>query len=246
MFIDSHAHLFDDRIDIAKCNLDLVDAVIVPAYKYENFEKALRFCETSKKYFCALGIHPEFASEFNKEIKNYIISKKDKIVAIGEIGLDCSYTNNMHTQIETFRQQLELAEMFDLPVIIHLRKEQDFKNFFEIIKDYKVKGVLHCFNGNLQDCKKSLDLGFYISFAGNLTYKGNVELRKIAKFVPMDSILIETDSPSMLPASFRRKGINTSQNISFVAEKLAGIKQISIQEIAEITKRNAKTLFKLN
>ncbi len=245
LFIDAHAHLFEDKIDKNFIDLSGMEAVIVSAYKRENLHTALDFCISNNKYFCTLGIHPEFANEYDLAVQNMIEFESKNIVAIGEIGLDITYSMQYNTQISTLLAQLDLAEKLNLPIVVHLRKKQDFVTFFDCIKGRNLRGMLHCFNGDNEDLAHALDLGLYISFAGNITYKGNENLRKLAKNVPFSRLLIESDCPSMLPAQFMRKGINLPQNVQFVAEKLADIFGVDTSKIANVTKENAKKLFNL-
>ena len=245
MYIDSHSHLFDVR-NLSNSDLKDIDAVIVLSYSKATISSALDFCKSNSKYYCALGIYPGFANEYTDEIEDFIISNRANICAIGEIGLDESYEIPYDKQLEALHRQLDLAEKLSLPVSVHLRTKRDFETFFNILTNYKnIKGALHCFNGDLIDCQRALELGFYISFACNITYKGRVKLREIAKIVPDDKLLIETDSPSMLPASFARKGENVPANIYFVAETIANIRGCSIDKIAKITRDNAIKLFNL-
>ncbi len=245
LFIDAHAHLFEEKINKNLIDLSGVVGVIVSAYKRDNLRTVLDFCATNSKYFCTLGIHPEFANEYDLSVQNMIELEAKNIVAIGEIGLDITYSMPYATQISVLLAQLDLAERLDLPIVVHLRKKQDFVTFFDYLKGRKLRGMLHCFNGDNEDLARALDLGLYISFAGNITYKGNENLRKIAKNVPFSRLLIETDCPSMLPAQFRRQGVNLPQNVQFVAERLADIFGVDILQIANVTKENAKNLFNL-
>ncbi len=246
MFIDSHAHMFDEKIDFEKIDLSLLDAIIVPSYSMENLDKVLNFCNKHKQCFCALGIHPFWCNNFdsNKYV-NTVLSNKCNVYAVGEIGLDSLCEVDYLKQIEVFKKQLKIAEEFNLPISVHLRTKQDFNSFFSIIKNYKIQCAIHCFNGDLEDCQQAVDNGFYISFATNITYKGNRHLREIAVGVPFENLLIETDSPSMLPSCFKRKGINTSANIVYVAETLAKIKNCEVSFIAKKTFENANKLFNL-
>ena len=246
MFIDSHSHMFDEKINIEKADLTLVDAIIVPSYNMENLSKVIDFCSKYKKCYCALGVHPNWADEYdNEKFLNIVLENKSKIYAIGEIGLDSLSNVDYLKQIDVFKNQLEIAEKLNLPITVHLRTKKDFDNFFNIFNSYNIKCAIHCFNSDLKDCKKAIKLGCYISFATNITYKRNVDLRKIALCVPFPNLLIETDAPSMLPASFKRRGINSSENVFYTAETLAKIKNCEISHIAKITFENANKLFNL-
>lgn len=241
MFVDSHAHLFDDRIDLNQVDLANVDKILVPSYKMEHLGKVIQFCKTNSKFYPAIGVHPEYVADFNKDVfTNFVASNLKDIYAIGEIGLDTNYPNYL-AQKDLFKFQLTIAKKYNLPVSVHLRGEV-FSDFFATIKDFNQKCVLHCFSGNERELSTALDLGCYISFATNITYKGNVALRKISSMVPDDRLLIETDSPSMPPSGMRGK-VNTSQNILLVAETLAKVRGKTIEQIGLITSKNANEVF---
>ncbi len=245
MFVDSHAHVFDERINFEMIDLSNIDAIIVPSYSASNLQNALDCCSKNSKFHCMLGIYPEFASQVNASLVNFIREHSLQICGIGEIGLDETFLTPYKTQIFALETQLSLAQNLNLPASIHLHTKRDFETFFSIIQDYSVRCALHCFNGDLKDCETAINLGLFISFAGNITYKGRADLRSIAKIVPDENLLIETDSPSMLPSVFMRKGINTPNNIIYVAQKLAEVRGESVEYIAEITKNNAVKLFNI-
>ncbi len=245
MFIDAHAHLADERLAEFAPNNGL-SAVITSSYNANNIQKTLNIALQNANYFATLGIHPQFCDEYTIDIEKYIISQKSqpKFVGIGEIGLDKKYDTDFTTQKRTFTKQLELAQELQLPVVCHVRECYDA--FFDIMQHYEnLKFMLHAFCGTKADCFRAIDLGGYISFACNITYKRHDDLRKIAASVPLEKLLIETDSPSMLPAKFMRKGINTPNNVCFVAETIANARNTNIDEIARATKQNAVDLFKL-
>ena len=245
MFIDSHAHLVDERLTGFVPNND-IDAIVTSSYKASNIEKTLNIAFQNKNCFETLGIHPQFCDEYNVDVEKYIISQKSqpKFVAMGEIGLDKNYDNDFTTQKRTFTKQLNIAQELQLPVVCHIRG--CFDVFFDIIRHYdNLKLMLHAFCGTKLDCFKAIDLGAYISFACNITYKRHDDLRKIAAAMPLEKLLIETDSPSMLPAKFMRKGSNTPNNVYFVAETIANARNTILDEIACATKQNAIDLFKL-
>jgi len=245
MFIDAHAHLVDEKLANFVPNNNL-DAIITSSYNVANIEKTLNIAIQNEKYFATLGIHPQFCDEYTVDVEKYIISNKSqpKFVAIGEIGLDKNYGTDFATQKRTFARQLDLAQELQRPIVCHVRECYD--SFFDIVQNYDdLKFMLHAFCGTKTDCFKAIDLGGYISFACNITYKRHDDLRKIATAVPLEKLLIETDSPSMLPAKFMRKGINTPNNVCFVAETIANARKTNIDDIARATKQNAINLFDL-
>ena len=242
MYIDSHAHLFDEKIDLSIVNLDNVDRVLVPTYKMEHLDFVRKFCEANPKFYLAVGVHPEYIDSFEEGVFCQFVQKhRSKIYAIGEIGVDSGYPN-LSRQIEVLRVQFEVAKVNNLPVSVHLRGDV-FEQFFAVMKDFGIACVLHCFSGSEQNLTQAIERGYYISFATNLTYKGNVNLRKLAGLVPDDRLLIETDSPSMAPSGFPRGSVNTSENISFVADCLATVRGVTATHIAKITSQNANNLF---
>lgn len=245
MFVDSHCHAFDDKIDFKISELKEVDKLIVCAYSMSNLSKCLDFCKCRKKCLCALGVHPEYVDDFNEKLFADFVEKNLKhIVAIGEIGLDCTYQTDYEKQKRVFEFQLKLAEKMNLPVSVHLRTKKDYESFFEIKEKHKdVKCALHCFLGDEDDLLKAVKLNCWFSFAGNITYKRNVKLRNIIKLVPIDRLLIETDCPGMLPSIFGKRGVNISKNIIFVAEKVAECLAKTLDDVANITTKNACEIF---
>ena len=275
MFIDSHAHLTDEKLLRFNSAAD-IDAIITSSYNANNLKRNVQLSVENNKYYSTIGIHPQYCYEYNDDVEKYIcesiqlqnsysnkahccsdlnqlcltsqnettISGISKIVGVGEIGLDKNYDADFDIQKEVFIKQLNLAKKFGLPVVCHIRN--CFDVFFDIIKGYKnLSFMIHAFSGTKGDCFKVIDLGGYISFACNITYKRHTELRKLTSIIPLDRILIETDSPSMLPASFLRKGYNTPNNVRVVAETIATERKTSIETIARATKKNAVQFFSL-
>lgn len=257
--IDSHCHLdfedFDnDRDDIIKSALDIgVFKIINPCSHFPSNFKVVELSKKYNNYFFSLGLHPEEASKLNGdeliEIEKMIAN--DKCVAIGEIGLDYHYVDSdqlsvvsdqfKERQKELFIAQLELAKKYDKPVIIHNR--DSVEDIYNILKQYDLKGVIHCYSENVEWAKKFLEIGFNISFTGIITFKNvNPELLEVVKYVPIDRILIETDSPFLAPVPFRGK-LNKPEYVKFVAERVAELKGISFEEVSRITDENCERLF---
>ncbi len=242
MYIDTHSHLFEDKIDLHTVRLDDLDKVIVPTYKLEHFDRVRLFCEQNPKCFLSVGVHPEYVSSFDEaKFLEFVSRYRKEIVAIGEIGLDTKYAP-LAQQIDCFTFQLGAAMQFDLPISVHLRGAV-WDTFFEIMQKYTVACVLHCFSGGEAELKKAIERGYMISFAANITYKANEQLRKLARLVPDENLVIETDSPSMAPSGFPRGHPNTSENISYVASTLARVRNTTIENIAAITSKNAEKIF---
>jgi len=251
--IDTHCHIdttaFDeDRNEVInRATRSGVEYIIVPAIEPKTFDSLINIVENYDNLFFAIGVHPHNATEVSEEILNriYDLSLHNKAVAIGEIGLDYYYDFSPKSlQIETFRKQILIAKKQNLPIIVHNRdSSNDLLNILEKEQDGNLKGVLHCFSGDLDMMRRSIDLGFHISFTGNITFK-KTNLTKIVEETPMNRILLETDSPWMTPPPNRGKR-NEPANIRIIVEKIANIKSISFNEVLQMTNDNAKKLFRL-
>lgn len=251
MLIDSHCHLYlgswaNDLTNIINnARSNNVGKFVCPGIDIATSKKCIEIATEHDEAFAAVGVHPHDAKDapinFIETLKE--LANNDTVVAIGEIGLDF-YRNisDPKIQIDVFIRQLELAQNKNLPVIIHNREADE--EIINTLKDFQpVNGVAHCFSSDLETANKLLDLGLYISFAGNLTYK-NSGLPEVVENVPLDKILVETDSPYLSPIPFRGKE-NEPSRVRLVAEKIAEIKGISFDEVATITRKNTETLFNL-
>lgn len=250
MFIDTHLHIGDNfgvNPDSYVNNATDVGVKLLIASFCEKDDIMLstKFVEKYDCIYASIGYHPEVANkivEKDFETLENLVKNNSKIVAIGEIGLDYYWNkDNKERQIEVFRRQLEIAEKMNIPVIIHSR--DSIGETYEILKEYKVRGVLHCFSGSLEMAKKFIDLGFLLGIGGVVTFK-NGKLYQVIEKIPLESIVLETDSPYLSPEPNRGK-INESSNILFIAEKIAAIKNTSIEEVKSITTKNAVLLFDL-
>ena len=260
--IDSHAHLdynYDYSIEelIEEAKSVGVDYIISIAAEPPSLDKVKEFSSLYDNVFCTSGLHPHESDSFDEKIFAHIKknAQNPKCVAIGEIGLDYYYKHSKEeTQIDAFRKQLGLALECGKPVVIHMREAEndtlkELGNYAETwSKKYphRAPGVIHCFTGTKNFAEKALALGFYISFSGIITFKNADPLRKIVQHVvPLEKILVETDSPYLSPAPFRGKK-NHPKQTRIVAEKVAELKALPIEEIAKTTKRNTIELFKLD
>lgn len=252
--IDTHAHIdisdFDEIREevLERAGREGIEKIIIPAIKPKTFSKLIDVANSSDKLCFGIGIHPHNSNEINGDAINYIeqiINGKNPI-AIGEIGLDYYYDfSPPEVQKKLFRQQLKLAKKYHLPVIIHNREA--FDDIFAILEDEQdgsLTGVLHCFSGNPEQLDKAINLGFNVSFTGNITFK-KTNLEETVSVAPMNKILLETDSPWMTPVPHRGKK-NEPAFLKFIAEKIAEIKKISIDEVITMTTQNARALFKLS
>jgi TatD DNase family protein len=252
--IDTHAHIdgkeyFEDLNEVCAEAFDEgLEAIIIPAIEPKDFKRVLNTTVLSPKLFAAIGIHPHNAinaTEENLALVEELSRNNPKVVAIGETGLDYFYNFAPHeTQIQSFERHIEIAKRLNLPLIIHNRdSNEDMIRILEENRDEDLKGVMHCFSGDMDFLKRVIDCGLYVSFTGNITFK-KIDMDDIVRAVPNDKIMLETDSPYMTPAPNRGKR-NKPSNVKFVAGKIAEIKSISINEVKKMTTENAKRLFKL-
>jgi len=222
-----------------------VGKIVCPGIDIKSSWQSLLIAQNHKNVFAAAGIHPHDAGNAPADFIDILrdILNQPKVVAIGEIGLD--YYRNISdadTQRKMFKKQLQLAIEMDLPVIIHNRNAD--ADIIQILRQVNpVLGVAHCFSSDLTTAKILLDLGFYISFAGNLTYK-NSELPKVAKEIPLDRLLIETDAPFLSPIPYRSKE-NEPSRLKYIADNLAECHGVSSEIIELATQNNAEKLFNL-
>lgn len=249
-FIDSHSHLilepFENDRDkvIQEAFSSGITHIIQSCDNLEEIEKNLILTKKYTNIYSSVGIHPHEAKSWADSSKSLIIkyTKEEKVIAIGETGLDFYYNNSpKEAQIFAFREQIKIAKEVSLPLIIHCRDAMD--EAIEILKEEKPPcGVFHCYTGDLRFAKEALSLGFYISFSGILTFKTASALREVAKEIPLKNTLIETDCPFLTPMPHRGER-NEPKYVRLVAEELAKIHNVSVDEIGEATSENTKKLF---
>ena len=250
MYIDTHCHLsmedYDDIDKVIEENKNaLVDKIVVSGCSRESIEEVMDLKDNYDMVYVTIGYHPEYADTVTESDLDYLKSLlgEKKVVGIGEIGLDYHYTKeNKDKQIWLFEEQLKIADAFNLPVVIHSRDAT--MDTINILKKYKVKGIIHCFSGSLETANIYISMGFLLGIGGVVTFK-NSKLKDVVKEVPSESIVLETDSPYLAPVPFRGK-INSSKYLEFIANFIADIKNISVEELAEITSKNASSLFDFN
>ena len=243
--IDTHAHILDcyyDNID-ELTNLLKEKNIIYVLNASSDYSEALEIIDKSKKYdflLPVIGIHPESVDEIDKLDQIEKLIKNNKVYAVGEIGLDYHWVkDNKDKQKELFIKQIELANKYNLPIVVHTR--DSISDVLEIIKEHKCRGVMHCFSGSYEMAKEFIKYGFKLGIGGVLTFK-NSKLHEVIEKIDIENIVLETDSPYLSPEPFRGKQNNPS-NIYYVAKKIAEIKNISIEKILEITSNNAINLF---
>ena len=253
-FIDTHTHLHFEDFDkdreavIARAGEAGVNQIITLGTGLLSSRESLRIAQQYPQIFAAAGIHPSeahSAAPGDEAAIKKLASEEEKIIAIGEIGLDFYWDKTYHReQYDMFRTMLKIAREVKLPVVIHNRSAQrEMEWFFQEEGIRALEGVMHCFAGEVLDARFYLDMGLHISFTADITYK-NFTRAEVVKFVPLDRLLLETDSPFIAPANSPEKR-NEPANAIRVAEKLAEIHHTTVEEIAGITTQNARRLFRL-
>jgi len=251
--IDTHAHLdsFDDTKlkEVIKRAKDVkIEKIINPSAEPSNFERVLKIAEENDFIFAALGVHPEEVDKFEDNTLDEIrrLSENKKVVAVGEIGLDYYWTTDTkEKQKEIFSRQLELAKELKLPVIIHDREaHEDTYNLLKQADLGDIKVIMHCFSGSVEFMKQCTKEGWYIALGGVVTFKNAVKPKEVAKNVPSDKLLIETDCPYLAPVPYRGKENEPSYMLES-AKCIAEIRGISFEELNEITTKNALEVFNL-
>lgn len=254
IFIDTHTHLHSKEFDadreavIARAREAGVAQIITLGTGRASSRATLEIARRQPAVFAAAGIHPSeahLAAPGDAEAIRQLAQQEDKIVAIGEIGLDFYWDKTHHQeQYDTFRAMLRIARELEMPVVIHNRSAQrEMQWFFQEEKITGLDGVMHCFAGEVIDARFYLEMGLHISFTADITFP-NFSRREVVKFVPLDRLLLETDSPFIPPAPLRKQR-NEPANVVYVAEKLAEIHALPREKIARITTENARRLFRL-
>ena len=252
MFVDTHAHLFfenfkediDEVVERAKQND--VDYIIVPATDLKTAREAIALSEKYSNIYLTVGIHPHDTKDWNDPLIPQIeeLAKHPKVVAIGEIGLDYYYDfSPKDQQIRAFKAQLDLAVKLQLPVVIHNRDSDE--DMMEIIQSYcgtGLKAQFHCFNASVNDAVEYMKMNHFISFTGNITHKKSDSLREILSKIDLNHLMLETDSPFMTPVPYRGKR-NEPSYVKIVAQQVADIHKLSLEEVGRITSLNAFRFF---
>ena len=250
MLIDSHCHVlseeYDDPNNIIKETLNsMVDKIIINGYDLKSSIEAVSLSEKYENVYAAIGIGPENVCDINDDIieKIKMILTSNKVVAIGEIGLDYYWTKeNKESQISVFRHMLKIAKKNNLPVIVHCRNA--FKDTYDLLKEYNVNGILHCYSGSVEMAKSFIDLGFLLGIGGVITFKNAKELKDVVEKIDIHNLSLETDSPYLSPEPYRGK-LNKPENVMLIAKKIAEIKGISLEEVINITGKSVCTKFDL-
>jgi len=253
LIFDSHAHYDDEQFDedreelLKELKENGVGAILNMSSDYESVKRTV---ELTKKYdfiYGAVGIHPEHADQYNEEVRKELteILKGEKFKAVGEVGLDYYWDSNppKEVQIRVLRDQYELAKSLGMPIILHDRESHE--DILKIAKEYKdVISVFHSYSGSVEMAREIIGIGGYIGISGVLTFKNARKLPDVVKEIPLERMLIETDAPYMAPVPYRGKR-NRSDYLIGVADKIAEIRELTTDEVLDITSENMKRLFSL-
>lgn len=251
MYIDSHCHLSKDYYEnldeiINKAKENEVKALIISGCDKNGIIEGLEIINKYPNIYMTIGFHP---SEANLTIDEdlfwleKLIKENEKIIAVGEIGLDYYWDkDNKELQRDLFQKQLDIATRLNLPVVIHSREAT--QETYDILKEYNLKGIIHCYSGSLEMAQQYIKLGYKIGIGGVVTFK-NTNLVDVVKVIDLKDITLETDSPYLAPTPYRGKQ-NSPEYIPLIAEKIAGIKETTKEKVGEITTNNVETLFNIN
>lgn len=252
MFIDSHTHLNVEQFEqdqeevIERARQSGVSAIVNIGFNRETIPTSIELAERYDFIYSTVGWHPNDILDLKEEDYDWIkeLAAHEKVVAIGEIGLDYHWNKaSKEIQKEAFRRQIRLAKEVGLPVVIHNREAHlDVLTILKEENAAEVGGVMHCFSGSWETAKQCIDMNFYISFAGPITFKNAKQPKEVLAKVPLERLMIETDAPYLTPHPYRGKR-NESAYVKFVAEAAAEIKGIPVQQLAEVTAENTRRLF---
>ncbi|PRS19339.1 TatD family hydrolase [Bacillus safensis] len=255
MLFDTHAHLNAEQYNedleqvIERAKSEKVEKIVVVGFDRPTITRAMELIEEYDFIYAAIGWHPVDAIDMTDEDLAWIkdLSQHEKVVAIGEMGLDYYWDKSpKDVQKEVFRRQIALAKEVNLPIVIHNRDATE--DVVTILKEEgaaEVGGIMHCFTGSLETAKACMDMNFYISFGGPVTFKNAKKPKEVVKEIPSDRLLIETDCPYLTPVPFRGKR-NEPSYVKYIAEQIAEQREISFEELAELTTKNAKKVFRIN
>ncbi|NVK26698.1 MAG: TatD family hydrolase [Flavobacteriia bacterium] len=256
-YIDTHTHLFHKQFDedraemMERARVAGVERVLLPNIDVDTIDRMMKMVEDYPgRAYPMMGIHPTHVGEDRKNqlqtVRTWFEKSADKFVAVGEIGIDLYWEKDkLNWQVEAFEEQIDIALEFDKPIVIHAR--DSFDEIFESLErkqNGKLKGVLHCFTGNLEQANRCLDLGMHLGIGGVATFK-NGGLDRVLPHVSKDVIILETDSPYLAPVPYRGKR-NESSYVPIVAQRVSELMGLTVKEVAEQTTLNAEKLFRLS
>jgi TatD DNase family protein len=254
MLVDSHSHLEmpefrrDLEAVIQRAKESGIGYIFTVGTEKRDWKKTLEIANSHSSVYAILGVHPHNAKEIDEEVYPTLrkLCRDEKVKAYGEIGLD--FFRNLSPrdiQLKRFREQIGLAKELGLPIVVHDREAH--QETLEILRSEKASecgGIIHCFSGDYEMAKACIDMGFYISIPGSITFNNAERFREIVKKVSLDSLLVETDAPFLTPVPFRGKR-NEPSYIRYTAQKLAEIKKVSFEKVAEVTSENALRVYGL-
>ena len=252
MLFDTHMHLNarqfkEDQEEVIKRAIEAgVTNMVVVGFDEETIPLAMELAEEYAFIYAAVGWHPVDAIDCKPEHLDWLesLTRHPKVVALGEMGLDYHWDNSpKEVQVEVFRKQIRLAKKLEMPIIIHNREATaDVIRILQEENAAEIGGIMHCFSGTLEEVQPCLDMNFYISLAGPVTFKNAKEVKEVAKIIPLDRLLIETDAPYLAPHPYRGKR-NEPSYVKLVAEEIARLREMDFETICEVTTCNAFDIF---
>lgn len=247
MLIDTHCHIFHEYYDsidevIERAYRAGVGMILVNGINQKSNEEVLKLVAKYDIVYGALGIQPEEVQDFNESSLNFIEKHicDEKIIAVGEIGLDYHYECDKDQQKNIFKRQLEIASKYHKPVIVHSR--DCIQETYDILKMYHVKGIMHCYSGSFEMAKEFCKLGFKLGIGGICTFKNASKIIEVIKEIPIEYIVLETDCPYLTPEPYRGR-LNEPANVSVILQKICDIKNLSFEKASFITTQNVCSLF---
>lgn len=249
--IDTHAHI--DMLEAPiESTLQLmkdfgVKKAVIPSVEVSSMEKVIAAAEADENIYAMIGIYPSEAKTYTKEVEDRMIelAKNHKVKAVGEIGLDYYWDKSfVDLQKEVYVKQILLANKLNLPIVIHDREAH--KDAYDLLLEYNQssKALFHCFSGSVEFMRECVKKGWYIALGGVVTFKNAVKMKDVAREIPLDKLVLETDSPYLTPVPFRGKP-NTPAYVRYVAEEIANLRQIPLNELIDITTNNAERFFEI-
>lgn len=249
--IDTHAH-----IDMLEAPIELtlqlmkdygVKKAVIPSVEVSSMEKVIAAAEADENIYAMIGIYPSEAKTYTQEVEDRMIelAKNHKVKAVGEIGLDYYWDKSfVDLQKEVYVKQILLANKLNLPIVIHDREAH--KDAYDLLLEYNQssKALFHCFSGNVEFMRECVKKGWYIALGGVVTFKNAVKMKDVAREIPLDKLVLETDSPYLTPVPFRGKP-NTPAYVRYVAEEIANLRQMPLNELIDITTNNAERFFEI-
>ena len=247
--IDTHAHLdmLEETDTLGKMSKFGVKKVIIPSVEISTMEKIIKIADSNENIYAMLGIFPSEAKTYSSEVEELIkrLAKNPKVKAIGEIGLDYYWDRSFNElQKEVFAKQIRLANTLNLPIVVHDREAH--KDVFDILSSENQDSdvLFHCFSGSTEFMRECVKKGWYIALGGVVTFKNAVKMKEVAKEVPLDKLVLETDAPYLTPVPYRGKP-NTPAYVRYVAEEIAKLREMPLEELIDITTVNAERFFKI-